>query len=460
MASHISYTHTSPKRLTEKLPWALVFTVAALVAAAAIGIALAIVGLAKLRLVLAGIAALIGAAALFVYPGIAIAFFVFAGMIKGDPYVAAVAPFDLTMAFGASLLLACTIKLLRSDHLPFFPRAYALYVPIVLLVIGSVLYTPDMGAGVDKAERFLILTVLAIACPFILLDTPRKLRLFLYATACLGTFMSAESMAGLGGSERLTTPGGLTIQLGSSAGMGIAVVWSLILPRLSFRRRLLFYPVVGVLFIALIGSGARGAMIGAVCCVLFALLHFRQLWLDAGIFALGGIYGVARIGIPTAAFDYLGTLISNDPNDAMGTRSGLMALGWRLFKEHPLLGVGIGGYPYYSPDPITYGYPHNLFLEIAAELGFVALLAFTGLVLWAFWEAGRQVRDRKFPLWPESTAVLSLLIFGFLQMIKSGDMNDNRVMWLFMGLPFLLRHLAKKAPKQTQDTSPSPLLVQ
>jgi O-antigen ligase len=184
------------------------------------------------------------------------------------------------------------------------------------------------------------------------------------------------------------------------------------------------------------------------------------LWLDAVIFAVGGVYGIARVGIPTAAFDYLATLASKDPHDAFSGRDDLMALAWRLFREHPLLGVGIGGYSFYSPDPTNNGFPHNLFLEIAAELGFVALIAFAALVLWAFWEAVRQLRDHKFPLWSESTAVLALLIFGFLQMIKSGDMNDNRSMWLFMGLPFLLRHLANKAPVQTQATSPLPSLVQ
>lgn len=430
-------------RWPENLSPALVFTVTALAAAAMFGIALPIVGLSQLRWVIAGVVGVIGAGMLFVRPGIATALFLFVGLFKADPTLAAVVPFDLTGAIGALLVLACAIKLLRSGHLPRLPQSYFLYLPILLITLASLLYTPDLAVGADKAMKFIVLTGLGIVAPFILFDSARQVRVFMYTMAILGLILSSQALGGLGGSDRLAMPGRLTIQLGGAAGTTIAVALGLALPSQPFRRRLLLYPVVALAFVALLGSGARGPMIGAVCCTLFALLYFRKLWIDAAIFVVAGVVGLAQVGIPSASFEYLATLVSDDPNAAMGTRTGLMALAWRLFREHPLLGVGMGGYAFYSRDPEN-TFPHNIFLEIGAELGFFALIAFILLVLWVLWEAFKQLRDRDFPYAQESAGVFSLLIFGFIQMVKSGDVNDNRSIWLLMGLPFLLRALANK----------------
>jgi O-antigen ligase len=408
-----------------------------------------LVGLAKMKWIVAAVVALIGSGVLFVRPGIALALYMFVGIFKADPMIGGLVPFDLTVALGALLVLACVIRLIRSDRLPYFPRSYGLYVAIILPMLASLLYTPILGVGADKAGRFMVLTGIAIVSPFVLLDSPQRVRAFLYSMGIIGLVISAEALVNLGGSDRLAAPGSSTIQLGTAAGTGIAIAWSLALPELSFRRRILLYPAVGALFIALLGSGARGPLIGAVCCVLFALWKFRRLGVDAAILTVAGIAGLARVGIPAASFSYLATLINGDPAAALATRNNLMALAWELFQKHPALGVGIGGYQYYSPDPENI-FPHNIFLEISCEIGIIPVVAFTGLVIWAFWEAFQQLKDREFPFWQESFAVLSLLIFGFLQMIKSGDINDNRTMWFAMGLPFLLRYLANTTPFRAQ----------
>jgi O-antigen ligase len=438
----------------ESLPAGLVFTITALAAAVMLGVALPIVGLGQMRWVIAGVIAIVGAGMLFVRPGITTALFLFVGLFKADPTLAAVVPLDLTGAIAGLLVLACAIKLLRSGHLPLLPWPYIFYLPILLVTLASLLYTPDLAAGADKAMKFIILTGLGIICPFVLFDSARQVRVFMYTMAVLGLILSSQALGGLGGSDRLAMPGRLTIQLGGAAGTTIAIALGLVLPSLPFKRRILLYPVVAAAFVALLGSGARGPLIGTVCCVLFALVCFRTLWLDAAIFTVAGVVGLTQVGIPAASFEYLATLVNNDPNAALGTRSGLMTLAWHLFREHPFFGVGIGGYAFYSRDPEN-TFPHNIFLELGAELGFFALIAFTVLVLWAFWEGFKQLRERDFPYAQEAGGVFSLLIFGFVQMIKSGDVNDNRCMWLLMGLPFLLRFMANKEAARALEAARS-----
>jgi len=109
-----------------------------------------------------------------------------------------------------------------------------------------------------------------------------------------------------------------------------------------------------------------------------------------------------------------------------------------------MLGVGLGGYPTFSPNPSLYSWPHNVFLEISSETGILAALAVVGLVGAAFLETRRQLTDRIFSRKDFSRVVLALLMVGFIQMIHTGNINDNRMVWFYLGLPFVLREVASR----------------
>jgi putative inorganic carbon (HCO3(-)) transporter len=73
---------------------------------------------------------------------------------------------------------------------------------------------------------------------------------------------------------------------------------------------------------------------------------------------------------------------------AEGSNVGRMKMwesGLRAFREYPGFGVGLGNFPAYmepSADYRTPIYAHNLYIDIAAELGIV------GLVAWVAWFFG------------------------------------------------------------------------
>ncbi|RLA18699.1 MAG: hypothetical protein DRQ62_13175 [Gammaproteobacteria bacterium] len=65
--------------------------------------------------------------------------------------------------------------------------------------------------------------------------------------------------------------------------------------------------------------------------------------------------------------------------------------GWEVIKDHPLLGVGFNNwlsYAYYAvPDGVAFGkteLPHNIYIQVAAESGFLGLFTFLALVIYAF----------------------------------------------------------------------------
>jgi O-antigen ligase len=193
-----------------------------------------------------------------------------------------------------------------------------------------------------------------------------------------------------------------------------------------------------VLGVALIGSGGRFANVSAILCLILGTFLCRKLFVDAGVIGGLGLLLLPFIWIPQASFDYLSSLAQ--PHQAMGTRNDLMALGVKMFSEHPFFGVGIQGFRFLSPNPITYNYPHNLILELGSELGLLAAVSFLAIAVCAFLEIWKQLRD---PDQSSNSAVVTvflLLIFVFLDAMVSGDINDLRFMWFVFGLPYVLRN--------------------
>jgi len=251
-------------------------------------------------------------------------------------------------------------------------------------------------------------------------------------------------MTMLGGEERMVSPSGLNTELGAASAVAMILIWGFLFPRLSLGRRILLYPVLGLLGIALIGSGGRFANVSAVVCILLGAFLCSRLFWDILIAGALGIVALPFIWIPQASVDYLQSLWH--PTQAMGTRNDLMWLGVRMFSEHPILGVGAQGFRYLSPNPLTYNYPHNLILELGSEMGILAAVAFLAIAFCAFREAIRQLRDPLLRANPLVSTVLLLLIYVFLDAMVSGDINDLRFMWFVFSLPFVLRHLTASSP--------------
>jgi O-antigen ligase len=376
--------------------------------------------------------------ALVRYSEVALALFFLVGLVKGDERLAS-SPIDLTVLVAVIVQLGVLYQLFVKRKVLRLPQAYLLYLPLVAMMLFSLLYAPDLMGGMDKLLRFLCLTSIGIVAPFVLFDDFTKVRRFFMVMALGGLGIAVNSLAMLGGEDRMVSPSGLNTELGAASAVAIIIIWAMLFPRLSRFKRMLFYPILAVLAVALVGSGGRFANVSAAICLIIGVFLCRKLFTDVLIVGALGILALPFANIPYASIEYLGSLVH--PSQAMGTRNGLLWLGVKMFSEHPILGVGIQGFRYLSPNPYTYNYPHNLFLELGSEMGIVAALAFLAIAIFAFHEIVRQLRDpisRGNPLVP---TVFLLLIYVFLDAMVSGDINDLRFMWFVFGLPFLLRDL-------------------
>ena len=107
--------------------------------------------------------------------------------------------------------------------------------------------------------------------------------------------------------------------------------------------------------------------------------------------------------------------------------------------NQPLLGTGIGSWSTFYFGNDQRNYPHNLFLEIAFEEGlvgltaFLALLALVGAAVYRMLIASRS-----------HFLVLGLLVlYCVIISLFSGDLDDNRLLWLWMGITLSICRLVE-----------------
>ena len=158
---------------------------------------------------------------------------------------------------------------------------------------------------------------------------------------------------------------------------------------------------------AAILADSRGAELGlAVAIIVLLIVAWRREKLAAA---------AVVIGLPLLAVAWFAHIIPahlrqdllqqvtlgpvNNANFSIQERLAHWVAGLRMFRAHPILGVGAGNYsvayPRYQVSPDWFealGHAHNYYINAAAEtgiLGLLAILALVGTALLAGWRAAR-----------------------------------------------------------------------
>lgn len=378
------------------------------------------------------------AVALFLmYPELALAAYVVVGDVKGNESVASLLPVDLTLAMGAILLAGIALNLLRGRQPLRVPAAYFLFIVLLAMMAASLTYTPVVDAGLDKLARFLSVTGIVIVAPFLVLNTFAAMKHFLIGFSIATFAICTWSLSSLGGNQRLVSPSDNTIGLGHIACALFVLIWVGIVCRYSLPRRALAYPLLAIPALALVGSASRGSVIACMLVVVISIFANRRLLLDVAGLAVIGVAALPVVRIPGSSISYLSTLVRSQSFDGLlNFRADLLSYGWSLLQHHPLFGAGLAGFRYLSPNPTLYKWPHNIFLEIACELGIPAALVVITIFGSAIRVALQQLRNRMAPYMLLSQVAAALLLVGLINAVNTGNINSDRSTWLFVSLVF------------------------
>jgi O-antigen ligase len=116
-------------------------------------------------------------------------------------------------------------------------------------------------------------------------------------------------------------------------------------------------------------------------------------------------------------------------DDSINLRLEYYKSAWRAFYTHPFSGLGIGNWPIFHGLGDVELHPHNIFLEIGAEMGIVGLCLFIGLIFVCCWPFNIPREANAYYI-----GTVLLLIFSFLNSLKSGDLNDNILFFVSLAL--------------------------
>jgi O-antigen ligase len=391
----------------------------------------------------------IAVVALFVrFPPALLVTYGYIGVFKGEKVFSDL-PFDATIALAILLLGVCVHRLLQRRARPVPAPFVALLVLIAVMLAVSLNWTPMPAYGTEKVLKFISLTALAAISPFFIVRDRTDLRTLLWATVALAIFGAGIALAEPGGAESGRIEfGGNENTIFTSRLLCAGALVLLVAPALGLPRRLrMASPLLGVgLVLVAAGVGSRGPIVAlalALACVLAASLVKNPRQLVSVLVIVGvGLAIFPLIQLPETSRQRLEQTV-NDPVQTLETdgRSRMYTKAIELASEHPVLGFGSGGFFLYSYVLMDQEekYPHNIFLELASEVGLVPPIALAVAVLFVIVALGRRAfraetdRDRRLMF------VLGGLFLNNLFAVQfSGDINDNRVFWATFGVAWLL----------------------
>lgn len=379
--------------------------------------------------------------------------YAYAGSIKTHPLLAWM-PVDLTLVLGVLLVICIMGEIIRTKSIS--------RVILVVFAIATVMAGGVIGAvtpyGVDKTQTFYTVTLLALVSAVVLLRERVQQRAFFYSLAVMG--VAVALLVGIAPgrvsewSTVATLEGTNTISTSQMIMNGvIVIVMEAILGRRKPLGRLLLAILAVLLLLAALSTGSRGPVVSVAIAMVAGLIMapaFKgRRWQSVlAILALGGagIYLASRgagEGLARVA-----TFLSGEQDTSALARARF----WTTAQEYiGSLPLG-GGWGYFGTIPSVASaatetgqlYPHNFILEIALEAGWVPILAIIVLVIVAVIRLLRR-----------SNNVVSLTLFVFLvytimNAMLTGDINDNRLMWIVLVAAFLV----PKPPAQAEEEAP------
>jgi O-antigen ligase len=247
----------------------------------------------------------------------------------------------------------------------------------------------------------------------------------------------------------------------------------------SARERVVAFGSVGVVTAAVVLTYSRG---GALALgVVLALWLLRQGVSARRLAAGASVIALLVLLVPSDFARRLTTFRQFLPgsgdvlrlDSSFEQRRVLVTTAWHMFLDRPLTGVGAGNYAlHYRPYTEATGsvvleyeefdqphYPHNLYLEIAAETGLPGLIAFAAAVLTCFIYL-RRARIAFTGAHDRSSASLvtgvQLALIGYLVSSLFLHGHFPRSLWLLFGFCAALCRLAPTRPESRALAAPAP----
>jgi O-antigen ligase len=329
--------------------------------------------------------------------------------VQPGEMVPALAPFRIELVYGILMLLNLFRTRAAALSAAFqtnpIVRATVMLEGLILLTVPFAMWRGGAFASATELGKMIILQLLMT----VFIDSVVRLRQILYLlVSFLAWFVGSSYISYLNGQyyvvngvERAQGVNSMVGGPNELAGLLLALLpflVALIRCTKNFFAKLLFLSLGGLSLFVLLLTGARISLLALLALGVFYIFESRHklvtlvavLALSATLwFSLPAQYQKRFLTVKQYAQ-------GGELDDSNKLRLAVWDAGWRMFLDHPILGVGAGqfatayGLVYSGKAHTAWMQPHNLFLQVTCELGLVGLCIFVYFVF-QIWKANREV---------------------------------------------------------------------
>jgi len=374
-------------------------------------------------------------------------------------------PIDLTLVCAVAVVGLTIYKLQKTNHFTTRLVSFNSIAGLLLFfawMVFTLFYTASQTYSSDKTFYFL-LNIIAFSVPFVYkgFDVRRFLKLISFGIIILALgllpfqfFDLLESSKEMTEDGSFSAIGGLYLTLSEYLGL-IVVLF------MTKHQKFIFSRTVDILIIitaiSLMGLlGARGPVIFALgVWVLYYLNSIEAIRLSVKLKSIRkicfGAFGLVIVLFLMTQFQATQTLLSRSiyrfaylaqsvfveggQDNSSSVRIDLIrdAVGGIFINLKAFFfGHGIGSFGIVTQELDVRMYPHNMILEIWFEMGMIGLGIFVSWIVYLLLKA-RQLPNKLISYW--------LLLYVFLNLMKSSSLIDIRVEFAILGL-FLVQNFS------------------
>ena len=403
-------------------------------------------------------------------PAIALMILSLTAIIKGYliNYFPVVEVVDITVIATLIIWLGLVKILLQGNwKLPSEPKSIVyLFLTFGLLLGISYIYTASPDYGFRKILRFNTFAVTMFITPLLIIKSPadskRLLSYFYFLLVIIIGIMLLQFVYFLKWGDfaivlaywnRISIPGANPIQVSRYLAIGAAMMIALLI-RNRPSRSLHYFAILFVILLSIILSGSRGPLVSIIIgSIVYAILYERKhssRIFGYGILAIGTIITLLLVlpeSLTQRFFDISqGSVIMTQQGvrriSTIATRYEFWSMSiqaWFSSITSFFIGLGAGGFSSLFIWRDWHWYPHNLFFEIIAELGLIGLVIGVLFIIKSYQIINKGIQRGSFTdhssLWVAGTIVM------FIAAQFSGDINDNRILWMFIGISIASTHV-------------------
>ena len=403
-------------------------------------------------------------------PAIALMILSLTAIIKGYliNYFPVVEVVDITVIATLIIWLGLVKILLEGNwKLPSEPTSIVYLFLIFGLLLGiSYMYTASPDYGFRKILRFNTFAVTMFISPLLIIKSPadskRLLSYFYFLLVIIIGIMLLQFVYFLKWGDfaivlaywnRISIPGANPIQVSRYLAIGAAMMIALLI-RNRPSESLHYFAILFVILLSIILSGSRGPLVSIIIgSIVYAILYERKhssRIFGYGILAIGTIITLLLVlpeSLTQRFFDISqGSVIMTQQGvrriSTIATRYEFWSMSiqaWFSSITSFFIGLGAGGFSSLFIWRDWHWYPHNLFFEIIAELGLIGLVIGVLFIIKSYQIINKGIQRGSFTdhssLWVAGTIVI------FIAAQFSGDINDNRILWMFIGISIASTHV-------------------